>query len=99
MEADLTIVGATKFKGEIEGTHYDQTKVNVLLSFGSRRKATHQGFNIKSVNYGDSKNFDMFDGRRFPIVAKVDYEPTDTGIEIHDIKLPSGGAPAGTNKG
>lgn len=88
MQGQLTIVGVTQFKGDIDGRAYDQTKCLVMLPFPSTR-GTAIGYDAIGANYGDSRNFDKFKSRDYPLVVDAEYELTTAGMEILAVKFPA----------
>lgn len=87
MQGNLTIVGVKRFKGTIETTSFDQTKLMVLLPFPRARADTNKGFDVQEVAYGLSDNFNIFNGRTFPVIADCEYEVTTKGLEIFECKI------------
>ena len=99
MQSQLTIVGIKQFKGDVEGQHFDHTKLIVLLPFPKARSASNLGFDALEAPYGDSNNYKQFDGLKFPQVLDCEYEVTTKGIEIFDVSFPSARpAPSTPNK-
>ncbi len=92
MQTQLTIVGVKQFKGNIEGTDYDQTKVICLMPFPKARSTSNQGFDAIEMQYGNSEVFKKFDGRKYPLVVDADIEAVTSGgrmtFEVHEIKFP-----------
>lgn len=73
MNQVVTIVGVKKFKGDIEGNHFDQTKLRVMMSVPDNA-LNETGFNVTEMIYGDSKNYDAIARMTFPFQAVLHFE-------------------------
>lgn len=80
--AKHTVVGMTRFKGDVEGQHYDQTKLRVLLKASSRKSETEVGFGETAVVIGKSDEFDKLKHLVFPCHFDLELEMTTKGIEV-----------------
>jgi len=67
MQGQLTVVGVKSFKGIVEGTAYDTTKLNIVTPYPSQNP-NQLGSEFTVVPYGDSTNIDKFRGKAFPIL-------------------------------
>jgi len=88
MKTQLNILGVRKFKDTVEGTEYDFTKLVVSMPFPSKNKDTQIGSDTQHLNYGDSKNFDLFAGRKFPLIVAAEVEFNSKGMDIIEVDLP-----------
>ena len=68
-----TVVGAKKFKGEIDGRSFDTCKVRVLIQVPSESE-NEAGFNVSEFNYGKSSNYDGLKNFGFPFEADLQLE-------------------------
>lgn len=73
MNQTVTIVGVKKFKGDVEGNHFDNTKLRVLMSVPDNAP-NETGFNVTEMAYGDSKNYDSIARMTFPFQAVLHFE-------------------------
>lgn len=74
MQTPLIIAGVKQFKGNVEGTEFDHTKLIIMMPFSKARSASNIGFDVIEANYGDHKNYDQFIGRKFPLTCQGDVE-------------------------
>ena len=77
------VLGVKKFKGEVEGKFYDNTKVVVVMDT-SERSGNQLGMDSTEMPYGDSTNFDSLKekGARFPCQAEMTVNLTTKGYEV-----------------
>lgn len=66
------IIGVKKFKGDVDGNHYDSCKLRILMPV-PKDSEREKGFNVAEVSFGDSSNFEKFSGLSFPVTAELDY--------------------------
>lgn len=74
MQTQVTIAGVKQFKGAVEGTNFDHTKLIMLMPFSRARVESSVGFDSVEAAYGTSDNFKQFAGRKFPITCMADVE-------------------------
>jgi len=72
------VLGMKRFKGEVEGKQYDNTKVYVEESFASDNE---NGRGSAAVEYaaGKSDVFDTLKQHTFPLQANVRFETSSNG--------------------
>lgn len=78
MQQRVTITGAKRSKGEMEGRPYDSTKIYVQTKMNVD-SGDMMGFATTEYNWGLSDNFDKLLGLKFPIQADVDMELITSG--------------------
>ena len=67
------VMGVTRFKGTIDGNEIDNC--NVLIAAPLNDSAGNaQGFGIAKVAFGDSSNFERFNGLNFPCDMEVAFQ-------------------------
>lgn len=98
MQTQLIIAGAKQFKGNVDGTEFDHTKLIVMMPFSKARKEVNQGYDVVEANYGDHTNFAQFVGRKFPITCIGEIElsigsGSRQTMDIIEIQLPKAEAP------
>lgn len=72
MEQKALVVGVKKFKGDVEGNHYDSCKVRVLMQVSDT--GNEAGLNVVELAYGDSSNFTVLSKMNFPVMCDLDIE-------------------------
>lgn len=90
MLQEFLITGAKPSKGDMEGRHYDSTKIYVQTKMDNKGR----GFATSEYNWGDSTNFDKIKDLTYPFMAKVQLEMVTSGkstrIIVTDVQpLPS----------
>lgn len=74
MQTQVTIAGVKQFEGTVEGTHFDHTKLILLMPFSRSRSESNIGFDSVEANYGTHENYKQFQGRKFPFQCMADVE-------------------------
>jgi len=77
----VTVLGAKKFKGDVEGNHYDSTKLYVALEV-SERGGSEIGMAGAVWPFGKSDEFDKMKHLAFPVRAELTVEITTKGPEV-----------------
>ena len=84
-----TIIGAKMFRGDVEGNHYDNTKIRVMMPVpaDSHREV---GLNVTELKLGTSDKFDALRRMQFPFEADLIFEIQLVSgrpqTVLHDIK-------------
>ena len=73
-----TLLGAKKFKGDIDGNKIDSCTVLVATPMPSAT-GNAVGFTAANMRFGESDNFKKLENLKFPISAMVTVEMTSTG--------------------
>lgn len=85
----MTICGMKAFKGDVEGTHYDNTKVYAMTDM-DESKGNAKGFATVEYAFGTSAEFEKYKAVPFPFKADVEMEFVTNGkaqkMIIHTIK-------------
>lgn len=87
MKAVFKVLGAKKFKGDVEGQSFDSCKVYVVMEV-SERNGTEVGFNAVPLPYGKSENFEAIKAFPYPCDLELDIAMTTKGYELLSAKLP-----------
>ncbi|MFD0930211.1 hypothetical protein ACFQ1T_10540 [Methylophilus glucosoxydans] len=74
MQTQVTIAGVKQFKGQVEGTDFDHTKLILLMPFSRSRAESNIGFDSVEAVFGTSENYKQFSGRKFPLQCMADVE-------------------------
>ncbi|MBP7810816.1 MAG: hypothetical protein KA006_00680 [Neisseria sp.] len=72
-----TLLGAKKFKGEIEGNRIDSCTVLVATAMPSNGNTV--GFTAASMKFGGSHNFQKLENLKFPCSVDITVAMTSTG--------------------
>ena len=64
------IMGVTKFKGEIEGSHVDTCTVFKATPFNAE-SGNAVGIGLAKLRFVDSSNFEMFKNLKFPMEMEL----------------------------
>ena len=98
------VMGVTRFKGTIDGNEIDNC--NVLIAAPLNDSAGNaQGFGIARVAFGDSSNFERFNGLNFPCDMEVAFQTVTNASGkqkeiLKDVRvLKPTPAPAASSKG
>ena len=67
------VLGAKRFKGEVEGRSYDNCKVRIMLNVPGDAE-NECGYNVTEVNYGKSDLYHTLKDMKFPFMAELHYE-------------------------
>lgn len=70
MQIKATVIGVKKFKGEVEGNHYDNCKVRIMMRV-SPDAENETGFNVVELRYGHSDRYDALARMNFPFEADL----------------------------
>lgn len=81
VKQEVTVLGAKKFKGDVDGKHYDSTKLYVALEV-SERGGTEIGMSGAVWPFGKSDEFDKMTHLAFPVRAELTVEITTKGPEV-----------------
>lgn len=79
------VLGAKKFKGDVEGTFYDSTKLFVVMDV-SEKSGTAVGQSVLEMPFGKSDEFDQICKLPFPLEAELDVNMTIRGYECEGFK-------------
>jgi hypothetical protein len=79
-----TVVGVKSFKGDVEGSSFDHTKLLVLLPFPERGK--NLGMDVVEMPFGDSTQAQRFKDLKFPHDFDLELQATTKGLEIVNAK-------------
>lgn len=88
MKQIFQVLGAKGFKGNVEGTDYDSTKLYVVMPV-SEKNGTEAGFNVSVLPFGKSDEFHKLKGLPFPVQAELDISMTTKGFEVVGFKAVS----------
>lgn len=75
------VLGAKGFKGTVDGTNYDSTKLYVEMPV-SEKNGTEVGFNGVSLPFGKEEEFQKLKGLPFPLQAELELAVTTKGLEV-----------------
>lgn len=64
------VLGIKMFKGDVEGTIYDNTKVYVQIDLDASR-GTAKGFAVQEMSYGTSEEFNKLKHNTFPMECEL----------------------------
>lgn len=81
----FTVLGAKQFKGDVEGTHYDSTKLHVVMDV-SEKNGTEVGFNAMTLPFGKSDEFAKLKDIKWPCEAELEINATTKGFEVLSFK-------------
>lgn len=86
-KVQTAVLGAKQFKGEIEGTHFDQTTLYVVFDV-SDKKGTEVGQNALPLKYGTSEEFHKVKHlfANGPIQAELELHLTTKGYEVESFR-------------
>jgi hypothetical protein len=73
MQADVTVTGIKRFKGEIEGKAFDSFKAFIQEKLDDS-KGNAKGFGTVEYSLGTSDQFDMWKHLDFPVKAQATYD-------------------------
>lgn len=76
--AKMHVLGVKKFKGEVDGNHYDSTTIFVRMR-QDETKGTAKGFVGQELRFGDSSNYDRLASLTFPFDAEIETETVSNG--------------------
>lgn len=76
--APMKVTGMKASKGDMEGVHYDSTKVYVETGF-DESKGTAKGFATAEYSFGTSLEYDKFKHLPFPFMAECEIEFVTSG--------------------
>jgi hypothetical protein len=81
----FTVLGVKKFKGLIEGQHFDNTKLHVAVDT-SERNGTEVGQCGASWPFKTSAEFDKIFHLPFPLQAELTINLTNKGPEVLEFR-------------
>ncbi|MFA9439299.1 hypothetical protein ACDA63_06635 [Uliginosibacterium sp. sgz301328] len=91
MKGNFKVLGAKKFKGEVEGSHFDNTKLYVVMEV-SERNGSEVGYNAAVLPFGKSDEFEKIKGLPFPLDCELTISMTTKGYEVLGLRaLPAPG--------
>lgn len=93
VKAQLMVLGAKSFKGDVEGKPYDSTTLFVVLDV-SERNGTSVGQNVVEMKFGKSDEFSKLKSLTFPINADLSLNLTTKGYEVEGFRAVSPAKPA-----
>ncbi|MFT4173955.1 MAG: hypothetical protein QM639_15425 [Rhodocyclaceae bacterium] len=94
MKSVFKVLGAKKFKGDVEGVHYDSTKLHVVMDV-SERNGTEVGCNAVTLPFGKSDEFEKLKGLSFPLDCELTISMTTKGYEVFGLRpMPAPGQKA-----
>lgn len=76
-----TILGVKKFQGTVDGKQYDTCTV-YMMTDTDVESGNALGYASNEMRFGDSSNFDMFRGKRFPLEVETDTVITTNGKTV-----------------
>ncbi len=85
MGQKFLVLGAKKFKGDVEGTFYDSTKLFVVMNV-SEKNGTAVGKSVLEMPFGLSDEFDKICKLPFPLDAELEVNMTTRGYECEGFK-------------
>lgn len=85
VKAQLLVVGAKSFKGDVEGKSYDSTTLFVLMDL-SERSGTSVGQNVVEMKFGKSDEFEKLKHLPFPVNAELALNLTTKGYEVEGFR-------------
>lgn len=95
VKANLLVLGAKSFKGDVEGKNYDSTTLFVVMDV-SERAGNSVGQNVVEMKFGTSDEFHKLKDLPFPLQAELGLNLTTKGYEVAGFKaLPKSANPAG----
>lgn len=77
----MKLLGAKRFKGNVEGVDYDSTKLYVVMEV-SERNGTEVGFNAAQLVFGKSDNYDKVKDLPLPCDVNLTISMTTKGLEV-----------------
>ena len=93
IKANLLVLGAKSFKGDVEGKSYDSTTLFVVMDV-SEKNGTAVGQNVVEMKFGKSDEFSKLNSLPFPIQAELGLNLTTKGYEVEGFKALSPAKPA-----
>lgn len=88
VKANLLVLGAKSFKGDVEGKPYDSTTLFVVMDV-SERNGTSVGQNVVEMKFGKSDEFSKLKSLTFPINAELALNLTTKGYEVEGFRAVS----------
>lgn len=84
MKQRMKLVGAKRFKGQIDGQHFDFCKLRFLVPV--MQGGDESGFGMIEVEHGSSANYDHFVKLSYPMEADVELAMVMRGKKtVHEI--------------
>lgn len=80
-KSEFRVLGAKGFKGNIDGTNYDSTKLYVEMPV-SEKNGTEVGFNAVTLPFGKEEEYQKLKHLPFPLQAELTVEVTTKGMEV-----------------
>lgn len=81
IKANLLVLGAKSFKGDVEGKAYDSTTLFVVMDV-SERGGNSVGQNVVEMKFGKSDEFDKMKHLNFPCQCELGLKLTTKGYEV-----------------
>lgn len=93
IKAQLLVLGAKSFKGDVEGKNYDSTTLFVVMDV-SERGGNSVGQNVVEMKFGTSEEFQKLKGLSFPCQSELMLNLTTKGYEVAGFRAIKAGAAA-----
>src|SRR5690349_6209173 len=93
IKSEFTVMGARWFKGNVDGTDHDFTKLVVQMPM-SEQRGTAVGFNVVEMAFGPASEGEKFKNLPFPIKAELDLLLTTKGYEVKGFRPLAAANPA-----
>lgn len=81
VKANLLVLGAKSFKGDVEGKPYDSTTLFVVMDV-SERNGNSVGQNVVEMKFGKSEEFERLRHLPFPVQLELSLRLTTKGYEV-----------------
>lgn len=92
-KSQFMVLGAKGFRGTVEGTAYDSTKLYVVMDV-SEKNGTEVGQNAAALPFGKCEEFDRLKELPFPLQAELEISATTKGYEVLSFRVLSQAASA-----
>lgn len=93
IKANLLVLGAKSFNGDVEGKKYDSTTLFVVMDVSERTGAS-VGQNVVEMKFGTSEEFQKMRHLPFPCQAELGLRLTTKGYEVASFKALNPAKPA-----
>lgn len=85
VKANLLVLGAKAFNGEVEGKRYDSTTLFVVMDV-SERSGSSVGQNVVEMKFGKSDEFEKLKSLPYPVNAELALNLTTKGYEVEGFR-------------
>jgi len=85
VKAELLVLGAKSFKGDVEGKNYDSTTLFVVMDV-SERGGNSVGQNVVEMKFGKSDEFEKLKHLPFPLKSELALNLTTKGYEVEGFR-------------